>query len=445
MKKLVKILFISFILITISCISTSANSEYKGYSEWSTTKTDDPNEISAIQYGVLLPKTWSTWSTSKADTLYQKMRLNETKHYTNNGNPISWKNANAKTLYTWNFGGLKHVSGFFGDVDTYVGGSWTNYDGPPLELKCDGKTVASVGRHDYLKNWEVKLDCNCSMVELSMRTNNGDGRNNTMVVGTWLLTSNYEYSYVKEWNTGSGWRFNEPYEDKYGAESQIPTSRTVYSYPIEYKINYDLDGGEFKEEPTYTYTVLSDDIKIPSAKKLGYEFLGFYDESGNKIEVIKKGSTGNLNLKAKYERKDPTLYVGYTYFDVSDTPLSFKDLIKEVKATASDELDGDLTKNIYIEDIEYEIGGNNTYLDLSKEQSFTITFSVKNSGDKKVSVKRTYYILGTATSGEKEVDVDIYFRYINEDFNYTLTNDSIWATDENYKQKLIKAYKKMEE
>jgi uncharacterized repeat protein (TIGR02543 family) len=68
-----------------------------------------------------------------------------------------------------------------------------------------------------------------------------------------------------------------------------------------YSITYELNGGELPEgvsNPT-TYTIESDDFTLVIPTKDGYEFKGWFDDD-NQVTEIKNGSTGNLNLTAKW-------------------------------------------------------------------------------------------------------------------------------------------------
>ena len=266
-----------------------------------------------------------------------------------------------------------------------------------------------------------------------------------MIVGTWVTTMSTVYSYVTKWSEGVDWRFSYPYERKYGENPEIPTQRNVYSHPISYRINYNLNGGEFVGTPTYTYTV-NDEVYIPSAYKKGYEFLGFYDESGNLVTKINKGTFRDITLTAKYKRNPPTLYIGYTYFDKDDTPISIDDLVKRVNGKALDEVDGDITKDIKVSQIIYEQNGNVTNnpdnLDVSSPGSVYITFYVYNSENVKAELKRKYYILDYGQDIEDySSDLKIYSRYIDEEFKDTLVDGSIWK-ESDYASVLNEAYRR---
>lgn len=71
---------------------------------------------------------------------------------------------------------------------------------------------------------------------------------------------------------------------------------------IEYKIEYELNGGENSPNPA-KYTV-DDEIILKSPNKFGYELEGWYDNAGFAgitVEKIAKGSTGNKKIYAKWK------------------------------------------------------------------------------------------------------------------------------------------------
>ena len=445
MKRIIRTILITICIIVLLPNKILATGEIPpGYSDWSTEESGDPNEISAIQYGRVLPKEWSPWQTTYPDSPYVKIGEDKVEHYAYDGGSQFWRDANAKDLFTWDFKEKATVTYFYADVDTYVNGSWTNYYAPPLRLYCDNVLIASTGAHDYMTNWNPSVCAECRILKLSMLSGGGQGRNATMIVGTWATTVKEQYSYVVSWNEGSDWRFNESYPHLYGEDSQIPVTRNVYSHPIIYEINYDLDGGEFVGDVINTYTVL-DEITLPSAKKKGYDFVGWLDND-NLIFKIERGTYRNIYLLAKYERKKPTISTSFAYFDEENKKIETNELLRIVNAKANDELDGDISNNIMIDYIKYENDGNTiyhpTYLDISRKQSILISFSVTNSGGKTSTVTRRYYILGKGEDIDRQDDTNIYSRFIEEEYVDTLNVNSIWKNDD-YQEVLQKAFEKM--
>ncbi len=77
-----------------------------------------------------------------------------------------------------------------------------------------------------------------------------------------------------------------------------------------YSITYNLDGGTNPSSNPSTYTV-EDSITLASPTKSGYTFQGWYSDFSfdNKIEVIKSGSYGDVNLYAKWSANKNNLSV----------------------------------------------------------------------------------------------------------------------------------------
>lgn len=68
---------------------------------------------------------------------------------------------------------------------------------------------------------------------------------------------------------------------------------------VNYKLNYDLNGGVEAETNPSSYTVNSE-FSLKSPTKTGYSFEGWFDDDGNNIKKIVEGITGNINLKAHW-------------------------------------------------------------------------------------------------------------------------------------------------
>lgn len=110
----------------------------------------------------------------------------------------------------------------------------------------------------------------------------------------------------KGWNTradGSG----KSYKNKQSVKNL--TSRpnaTVKLYAqwsrVKYRINYKLNGGKNKKDNPSVYYVNTGTVKLKNPLRKGYSFKGWYSDSGYKKKVtqIKKGSTGNKTLYAKW-------------------------------------------------------------------------------------------------------------------------------------------------
>lgn len=107
---------------------------------------------------------------------------------------------------------------------------------------------------------------------------------------------------LKEWrNPETGRRIGNTITVKPGKKITLNAQWTLNNYTIQYHIN----GGAFTSGSNRTskYNVNSADIKLPDAQKKGNRFGGWYTNStfqGKAVTSIPKGSTGNINLYAKW-------------------------------------------------------------------------------------------------------------------------------------------------
>lgn len=122
------------------------------------------------------------------------------------------------------------------------------------------------------------------------------------------LAVDEEYTLKDAEKTGysfEGWHSDESLQTR--VYTVISSGETVTLYakfaPVTYTITYDYSGGEGVENPS-TYTVESEDIILNAASKSGFEFVGWFNGE-EKIEVIKKGSFGDISLVAKWLEKSP--------------------------------------------------------------------------------------------------------------------------------------------
>ena len=88
------------------------------------------------------------------------------------------------------------------------------------------------------------------------------------------------------------------------ADASVTVTRT----PIDYTIPYNLGGGTNASGNPATYTIQSTTITLAAPTRTGYTFGGWYANSGltgNQVTTIASGSTGNVELWAKWT---PTQY-----------------------------------------------------------------------------------------------------------------------------------------
>lgn len=117
----------------------------------------------------------------------------------------------------------------------------------------------------------------------------------------------------KEWNTqrdGTGKAFqNEEVVDNLGIKNGGTVSLYAQWTEDIYTISYELNGGTIKEANPEEYTVSTPTIKLNKPVKGGYIFGGWYKDEKfkSKANQIKKGSTGNLTLFAKWNEVKYTI------------------------------------------------------------------------------------------------------------------------------------------
>ena len=72
--------------------------------------------------------------------------------------------------------------------------------------------------------------------------------------------------------------------------------------PVEYTINYELDGGINSTDNAAKYTIESATVLLNNPSKTGYKFLGCYSDAEftKKVEEIAAGSKGNKTLYANW-------------------------------------------------------------------------------------------------------------------------------------------------
>lgn len=73
----------------------------------------------------------------------------------------------------------------------------------------------------------------------------------------------------------------------------------------KYKITYQLNGGKNNSKNPSKYYVTTKTIKLKNPTRKGYKFMGWYSDKKckNKVTQIKKGTTGNKTLYAKWKKK----------------------------------------------------------------------------------------------------------------------------------------------
>ena len=113
----------------------------------------------------------------------------------------------------------------------------------------------------------------------------------------------------KNWNTKKNGK-GKSYKNQASVKNlSSVNSKTVTLYAQwkkeSYKITYKLNGGKNQSSNPAKYDVTTKDITLKAPAKKGYTFKGWYSDSKfkKKVTKIKKGSTGNITLYAKWVKK----------------------------------------------------------------------------------------------------------------------------------------------
>lgn len=369
-----KIIIIILMVLLIPFKSVYAETVY---SEWSTTPSGYPNEEEAIQYGVILPKTWSEPNifpaTDEVDIFFQKEIDCGNYSYVQSSNgekDFRINSAKAQVLLSIDFGEPKKITNFYVDVDCSDRGGGDNYYAPGLHIVVDGTEVAKAGQAKCmggLENWGGTLNIIGQVLILKMDDCSENGRFSTHIRYSYIETELLKYSHVIEWYEPTNWRFDTPYELLGGENSQKPAERKVYRHPI-----------------------------------------------------------------------NPEIYVEKRYLYEGDTIDDIQELAKAIDYTGDD-----ITEKIVITKIVYDDDGvvvnYPDSFDSYKSDTIHVTYYVVNDlGIKAIKTVKLYIL----RNGMK-IDFNIYDRYIEKDYLYTLEDNSIWKNND-YENKLNEALEWLE-
>lgn len=139
-----------------------------------------------------------------------------------------------------------------------------------------------------------------------------------------------------------GWYLEKALENKITSiRGEFQRDLDLYAKwtPIEYKIDYVLNGGKNNSANPTTYNVTTKTFTLKPATKKNYYFAGWYTDAEKKTKVtqVKKGTQGNLTFYAKWIRE-------YTATSTSATITKFaatkKNTVK-LEATVSKRLQSD--------------------------------------------------------------------------------------------------------
>jgi uncharacterized repeat protein (TIGR02543 family) len=179
----------------------------------------------------------------------------------------------------------------------YIFAGW--YSDSKLTNRVTSITKGSTGDKTLYAKW--------TPVSYKITYNLNGGTNNSSNPLTYNVTTQ---TITLKNPTKAGYTFSGWYSDSkltYPVTSIVKGStgdKTLYAKwtPVSYKITYNLNGGTNNNSNPLTYNVTTQIITLNNPTRAGYTFSGWYSDSKltNKVTSIKKGSTGNKTLYAKW-------------------------------------------------------------------------------------------------------------------------------------------------
>ena len=179
-----------------------------------------------------------------------------------------------------------------------------NGKGKTYANKADGsKLTTSAGK-------TVTLYAQWKKTKYKITYKLNDGKNNSKNPKSYYITT----STIKLKNptrkgyTFKGWYTDSKYKNKITEIQKGSTgNKTLYAKwaKTKYTITYNLNKGKNDSKNPTKYYITTSTIKLKNPTRKGYTFQGWYTDSKykNKITQIKKGSTGNKTLYAKWKKK----------------------------------------------------------------------------------------------------------------------------------------------
>lgn len=178
-----------------------------------------------------------------------------------------------------------------------------------------------------------------------------------------------------------GWHSDESLQTR--VYTVISSGETVTLYakfaPVTYTLTYDYSGGEGVENPS-TYTVESEDIILNAASKIGFEFVGWF-VGEEKIDIIKKGSVGDMTLVAKWQEISPFVVENgvLTAYSGDEKHVVVPETVGGEKITAIDEnLFQNIANSVEIVEIQAKIETlpQSLFFNLAKLRILTLPSSI---------------------------------------------------------------------
>jgi len=173
-------------------------------------------------------------------------------------------------------------------------------------------TKGTTGSKNYYAKWIV------NKYNIKFNANGGTGtvaeKKNVKYTSKVVLTNKF----TRKGYTFTGWAKSKggdvAYKNKQEVSKLTSTNgKTVTLYAqwkkTKYKVTYELNGGKNNKSNPESYYITTATKKLKNPTRKGYTFKGWYSDSKYKKKVteIKKGSTGNKTLYAKWQKKKYTI------------------------------------------------------------------------------------------------------------------------------------------
>lgn len=256
-----------------------------------------------------------------------------------------------------------------------------------------------------------------------------------------------------------GWFTDDAFTTEWDFANAFTADTTLYAKweIINYTITYELDGGtNYSGAPT-SYTIETETITLGTPAKTGYNFRGWFTDSGKtkSITKIEKGSTGDITLYTKWVSNENTVnngklsiamsqFDGYSdtdngvvwTFDVSQEWANYPWILR-IKKSDIDKFSADYDKVEVIADVYKEDG---TKANLSSEYEYRISVkagtAASDYSDMNLGVAGSYAIIDTTEeyitiSGKEDKLSKVVIKKI------TLIDDDFGAGSENLFLKTI--------
>ena len=125
----------------------------------------------------------------------------------------------------------------------------------------------------------------------------------------------------------AGWHSDTSLTKKYTFTTIPAENITLYAKwnLVTYNIKYNIEGGTNALSNPSSYKITSDEIIFKAPTKEGYDFVGWYSDSGctNSITKIASGSYGDIELFAKWTPKTYTVIYHVPEGATHNNPVSF--------------------------------------------------------------------------------------------------------------------------